>query len=199
MELIERLGLHPLIFLSFPTVQAFTTDPATPAPPPITSDTILASRILADLLSLPSTTPSHLRASLHPLLSLSLPPTSASASASPSEALTTISHNTIRRLFLSAGLYPLYDMHTLEKGKPVWLGGHVLMEGIKGTGADKKWTDNARKASCVLSSGVKEFGGVGRSGEEARAEERGAIGEFSLARFFYIVFLGEERLEEDVY
>ncbi|KAM0751813.1 poly A polymerase C-terminal region-like protein [Meredithblackwellia eburnea MCA 4105] len=157
MELIERLRLHQLIFLS--TTDSFTADdPSTAAPAPDTSLTIRTSTILADVFALPSQSPPQFRPILHPLLTF------------PS-----VSPVVIRRLFFSAGLLPIYDQLALEKGKQTWLGGHVIMEGIKGTASDRKWCENARKASEILAEGVRNFGGSHASGDIRERVEIGML------------------------
>ncbi|KAK4705929.1 hypothetical protein P7C70_g278, partial [Phenoliferia sp. Uapishka_3] len=176
MELIERLHLHSLIFLS--TVSASPT-PEYPVPPPIQPAqlSVEASKILADLLSLPSPSPSTLRPLLHPALTLSVSssPSSPTPSSTSSPTTTLLSRSITRRLFTSAGLLPIYEQWTLEKGKPAWLGGHVIMDGIKGAVVDRKWVENARKASKTLSEGVRRFGVVVREAMQ-EGEERGEIG-----------------------
>ncbi|KAL8279244.1 hypothetical protein RQP46_008281 [Phenoliferia psychrophenolica] len=191
MELFDRLNLHSIIFLS--TVPSFhrspsapPSSPPTPSPPPPNPHlSLLASEILADLLALPCRRPSTLRSQLHPLLTLSrssssrassspspTPDQSSPSSSPPAQTPTTISRADTRRLFISAGLLPLDDLYTLKKGKEVWLGSHVVMLGIKGTGMDDKWVESVRKASRLLADAVRRFGTTdeARSDEQRRAE-----------------------------
>lgn len=189
MELIDDLKLHPLIFLS--TAAAFNVDPSLPLPTPETSLSVSAARILTDALSLPPGQEfSVLRPFLpllHPLLSFTrsaLSPASPTPS-HPSHTTTLLSRANTRRLFLSAGLLPLYSHCTLEKAKPTWLGGHVVMDGIKGTGADKKWTDNARRASESLARGVRQFGAEQRPAM-SESEQRAEIGSSSVLFCFEV-------------
>lgn len=193
-ELIERLELHPLIFLydhdkSFlgqPAPTTTSSSPTTVAPLPVqreasppprpeTSKAVVAATILARLLR-PSSDPKDLPA-LHPLLQLSpvpfpdsndahsAPPTYP-PSAPPTSVLPYLSHvypSTIKRLFLSCGLLPLYDLVTIEKNKVIWVGEKVVRDGIKGPTVDIGFTKRAREAQeslrRLVRSTEKESGG----------------------------------------
>lgn len=71
-------------------------------------------------------------------------------------------------MYLSAGLLPLYDLHTTEKKKTIWLGEHVVKEGIKWPTHDRVWEAKAREASALLKEGVDKF--ADRDDEADRAE-----------------------------
>ncbi|BGP00885.1 hypothetical protein RTG_01135 [Rhodotorula toruloides ATCC 204091] len=203
-ELIESLELHPLIFLyehdkcfpmpstpSSPTASPSlsSSDPsASPAPEPHTSISVVAASLLTQLLN-PSS--SSLPA-LHPLLQLhsvplpdttnahSAPPTYPPVSPSPSTPfLTLVYPPTVKRLYLSCGLLPLYYLGTREKSKLVWVGEKVVREGVKGPSVDVGFVKRVREASEVLRGLVREVSGRSEGTEERmvdEAEERATIG-----------------------
>ncbi|GAA5979755.1 hypothetical protein JCM10908_003032 [Rhodotorula pacifica] len=196
-ELIERLELHPLIFLydhdkSFVSPPAPSTSPtvtplpaqreASPPPPPDTTITVVAATILARLLR-PSSDPE--MPALHPLLQLSavpFPESNDAHSAPPtyppsvpeSSALPYLSHvypSTIKRLFLSCGLLPLYDLVTIEKNKVIWVGEKVVRDGIKGPTVDIGFTKRAREAQESLRRLVRSTEGGTEAGTIANGED----------------------------
>lgn len=175
---------------------------ASPPPRPETSKAVVAATILARLLR-PSSDPKDLPA-LHPLLQLSpvpfpdsndahsAPPTYP-PSAPPTSVLPYLSHvypSTIKRLFLSCGLLPLYDLVTIEKNKVIWVGEKVVRDGIKGPTVDIGFTKRAREAQeslrRLVRSTEKESGGSevngNAKGEDTHmrdaALERAEIGRF---------------------
>ncbi|GAA6006182.1 hypothetical protein JCM10207_000553 [Rhodosporidiobolus poonsookiae] len=190
-ELIDQLHLHPLIFLydhgaTFPAAGT-TSDP--PPPLPDTSLSVCAATLLARLLSPAASAPESDLPPLHPLLHLSsvpLPPSSASSppptypslddpSLYPPSAplsLAAVYPPTLKRLFLSAGLLPLYPLATSEKKKVVWVGERVVREGIKGPSVDIAWTKRAREAVGLVSEAVRRYVGVGEGEEAMEDEER---------------------------
>lgn len=197
-ELIERLHLHPLIFL-YEHSSTFSSSLSTPPPPgsspvpplPETSISVTASNLLTSLLS--PTPPSHLPV-LHPLLRLlcvsppPLPPHSTlppypepiplPTSVTPSDStppLATIYPHTLKRLYLSCGLLPLYGLNTAEKKKPIWIGEKVVRDGIKGPTIDSTWCRKLREGWLVLSERVRGFQ------EKSEREDRVEIGTFSLS------------------
>lgn len=205
-ELIESLELHPLIFLyehdkcfpmpstpSSPTASPSLSSPdpsASPAPDPDTSISVIAASLLTQLLN-PSTAS---LPALHPLLQLhsvplpdttnahSAPPTYPPVSPSPSIPLLTLVYPpTLKRLYLSCGLLPLYDLGTQEKSKLVWVGEKVVRDGVKGPSVDVGFVKRVREASQVLRRLVREVSGM-REGVDERmvdeAEERATIGAF---------------------
>lgn len=171
MELIDRLKLHPLIFLYNPAEVTSASDPSSEPSPPDYSTSLLASRVVDDLLHTPSSV-----SALHPLLRFTVVPHSASADAAhdayPSAtALHEVFPTTIKRFFLAAGLLPLRDLEVIEKKKTVWVGEKVVKDGIKGPTADWVWVRKAREAHLLLSAGVQKLAGEGAvEGEGDRAE-----------------------------
>ncbi|GAA5907326.1 hypothetical protein JCM8208_007155 [Rhodotorula glutinis] len=214
-QLIERLELHPLIFLyehdkvfaapaplshssatppsaAAPSPAVVVPDPSEPAPPePDTSLSVAAAAILTQLLSpsLNATSPSPLPP-LHPFLQLiavplpdpaptSAPPVYPLASPSPSTAplVSCVYPGTVKRLFLSCGLLPLYALATLDKGKVVWVGEKVVRDGVKGPTVDIAFTKRAREAMGGLRGAVRELAGeVGRGTTLEEGELRAEIG-----------------------
>ncbi|GAA6032082.1 hypothetical protein NBRC10512_002246, partial [Rhodotorula toruloides] len=203
-ELIESLELHPLIFLyehdkcfpmpstpSSPTASPSLSSPdpsASPAPDPDTSISVIAASLLTQLLN-PSTAS---LPALHPLLQLhsvplpdttnahSAPPTYPPVSPSPSIPLLTLVYPpTLKRLYLSCGLLPLYDLGTQEKSKLVWVGEKVVRDGVKGPSVDVGFVKRVREASQVLRRLVREVSGMSGGVDERmvdEAEERATIG-----------------------
>ncbi|GAA5868232.1 hypothetical protein JCM8547_002286 [Rhodosporidiobolus lusitaniae] len=217
-ELIERLNLHPLVFLydhsatflTSPVSPPVSPDPsasapeAAPVPPlPDTSLCVTAATVLTSLLSSssPASSSSSSLPALHPLLALhvvplppplsaiSPPPTYPSftplpipspfSASSPDALESSIYPPTLKRLFLSCGLLPLYPLLTIEKkGKaPSWVGEKVVREGVKGPTVDIMFTKRCREAWEVLGGGsegaVRRFGSA-ESGE--KEEDRADIG-----------------------
>ncbi|BGP29396.1 CCA tRNA nucleotidyltransferase, mitochondrial [Rhodotorula toruloides] len=203
-ELIESLELHPLIFLyehdkcfpmpsapSSPTASPSLSSPdlsASPAPEPDTSISVIAASLLTQLLepsvsSLPD---------LHPLLQLRsvplpdttnahcAPPTYPPVSPSPSIPLLTLVYPpTLKRLYLSCGLLPLYDLATQEKSKLVWVGEKVVREGVKGPSVDVGFVKRVREGSEVLRGLVREVSGMSEGADERmvdEGEQRATIG-----------------------
>ncbi|BGP22195.1 tRNA nucleotidyltransferase [Rhodotorula toruloides] len=191
-ELIERLELHPLIFLyehdkcfPMPSQPSSSTaspslsspDPsASPAPESDTFISVVAAAILTQLLG-PSASSFPV---LHPLLQLqsvplpdstnahSAPPTYPPVSPSSTIPLLTLVYPpTLKRLYLSCGLLPLYDLATREKSKIVWVGEKVVREGVKGPSVDVGFVKRVREGAEVLRGLVREV-----TGENARADER---------------------------
>lgn len=207
-ELIDNLELHPLIFLyehdkcfpmpaasNSPTASPSLSSPepsASPAPAPDTSISVIAASLLTHLLN-PSTSS---LPTLHPLLQLravplpdttnahSAPPTYPPVSPSPSTAplLTLVYPPTLKRLYLSCGVLPLYDLATREKNKVVWVGEKVVREGVKGPSVDVGFVKRVREASEVLRGLVRQVCGETSAGAGAdqemvdEAEERAMIG-----------------------
>ena len=157
----------------------------------MTSKAVVAATILARLLRPSSSSNPEDLPALHPLLQLSpvpfpdsndahsAPPTYP-ASAPPTSVLPYLSHvypSTIKRLFLSCGLLPLYDLVTIEKNKVIWVGEKVVREGIKGPTVDIGFTKRAREAQESLRRLVRSTEEEGE-GSEAKA----ANGEDALMR-----------------
>lgn len=156
--------------------------------------TVRAATVLARLLR-PSSDPE--LPELHPLLQLSavpFPESNDAHSAPPTyppsvpetSSLPYLSHvypSTIKRLFLSCGLLPLYDLVTIEKNKVIWVGEKVVRDGIKGPTVDIGFTKRARDAQEILRKLVKSVEGVAEAanGEDVKmldeASERAEIGE----------------------
>ncbi|GAA5851961.1 hypothetical protein JCM5353_004863 [Sporobolomyces roseus] len=179
-ELIERLHLHPLIFLydHDTTFSSSLTSPPTsrassPPPLPDSSLSVTASNLLTSLLS---ANPSSNLPALHPLLRLisvsppplpphsTLPPypepTPLASTPPPSPSsppLASIYPHTLKRLYLSCGLLPLYDLSTLDKKKTMWIGEKVVRDGIKGPTIDSTWCRKLREGWLVLSERVRGF------------------------------------------
>ncbi|BGP18979.1 hypothetical protein JCM10213_002601 [Rhodosporidiobolus nylandii] len=176
-ELIQRLNLHPLIFL-YDHQATYPADGAPgDAPPPLpdTAVSVAAATILTQLLH-PTPTSSTLPP-LHPILHLhSVPlPASPASSAPPTypsldfpsqfplsspTSLSAVYPPTLKRLFLSCGLLPLYPLMTMEKNKHVWVGEKVVREGVKGPLVDIAFSKRARDASGVLGGAVRRFAGT---------------------------------------
>ncbi|BGP37431.1 CCA tRNA nucleotidyltransferase, mitochondrial [Rhodotorula kratochvilovae] len=200
-ELIERLELHPLIFLYehdkvFAAASPSLSPAASPdlrASPPPEPDTALSVSAAAVLTSLLQPSPSSTLPALHPLLQLvsvplpdPLPSHSAPpyppASPSPTTRLAACVYpGTLKRLFLSCGLLPLYGLYAAEKGKPAWVGEKVVREGVKGPTVDIAFTKRVREAQEVLRRAVSEFAGeegvgVGEVRMRDEGEERAEIG-----------------------
>ncbi|GAA5952700.1 hypothetical protein JCM21900_000407 [Sporobolomyces salmonicolor] len=181
-ELMERLRLHPLVFLYDHSTSFLSSSPSSPAPPPPdTSLAVTAATLLSSLLFRPSSSyPSHFPP-LHPLLQLSvvspppLPPHSSlppypdpsPGPSSPSPPLASIYPHTLKRLYLSCGLLPLYDLSCNDKKKVIWVGERVVRDGIKGPTVDGVWVKKARDAAEVLGAAVSRLAGE----ESMQAEE----------------------------
>ncbi|GAA5829155.1 hypothetical protein JCM11251_004143 [Rhodosporidiobolus azoricus] len=180
--LIERLNLHTLIFL-YDHSTSYPADGTLDDPPPALPDTRLsvsAASILSTLLHPSSTSP---LPSLHPLLQLtttplpplppsSAPPTYPSLHDPASFPITSVYPLTLKRLFLSCGLLPLYSLYTIEKKKTLWVGEKVVKDGVKGPVVDAVFTKRARDGALLLSGAVEKYGaeGVMEHEEEDRAE-----------------------------
>lgn len=195
-ELIERLHLHPLIFLyeHDTTFSSSLTSPPTsrassPPPLPDSSLSVTASNLLTSVLS---PNPSSNLPALHPLLRLisvsppplpphsTLPPypepTPLASTPPPSPSsppLASIYPHTLKRLYLSCGLLPLYDLSTVDKKKTMWIGEKVVRDGIKGPTIDSTWCRKLREGWLVLSERVRGF--EAKSDKQDRVE----IGELS--------------------
>jgi len=171
MELIDRLKLHPLIFLYDPAQVTSASDPSSPPAPPSYSTSLLASQVVSDLL--------HASASaLHPLLQFTVVPVPEASDVHlepyPSTtALNEVYPTTIKRLYLSSGLLPLRDLEVVEKKKTVWIGEKVVRDGIKGPTADWVWVRKAREAQMLLSESVQKFAGEGAVERESDRAEMG--------------------------
>ncbi|GAA5998018.1 tRNA adenylyltransferase [Rhodotorula paludigena] len=211
-ELIERLELHPLIFLyehdkvfaapSSPSLgpsasPTLPSDPSRSSPPPEpdTALSVTAALILTQLLSPASSSPSSLPA-LHPLLQLHAtplpdspasvaPPTYPPVSPSPSIPLCACVYPpTLKRLYLSCGLLPLYGLLAPDgkqgSGKVVWVGEKVVREGVKGPTVDIGFVKRAREASALLRPVVRSVvaaaDGAGEVVMRDEGEERATIG-----------------------
>ncbi|GAA6024828.1 hypothetical protein JCM11491_005667 [Sporobolomyces phaffii] len=192
-ELIERLHLHPLIFLydhaaTFPSSSLST---GSPPPPPDTATSVYAAKLLTSLLTPDRSTASSLP-ELHPLLQLhvvsppplaphsTLPPypepvplTAAPSSSSPRRPppLATIYPHTLKRLYLSCGLLPLYALSTTDKKKVVWVGEKIVRDGIKGPTIDATWSKKLRDAWELVSATTDLVGEFGRR----RAQETAGV------------------------
>ncbi|CEQ39249.1 SPOSA6832_00742 [Sporobolomyces salmonicolor] len=131
-ELMERLRLHPLVFLYDHSTSFLSSSPSSPAPPPPdTSLAVTAATLLSSLLSRP----------IYP--------------------------HTLKRLYLSCGLLPLYDLSCNDKKKVIWVGERVVRDGIKGPTVDGVWVKKARDAAEVLGAAVSRLAGE----ESMQAEE----------------------------
>ncbi|GAA6047725.1 hypothetical protein JCM3770_001746 [Rhodotorula araucariae] len=201
-ELIERLELHPLIFL-YEHDKVFAAPPAspllgsvsvstlpdpraTPPPEPDTAISVTAAAVLTALLqpAVDSTLPA-----LHPLLQLvsvplpdpapangHAPPPYPPSSPSPSTPLEArVYPGTLKRLYLSCGLLPLYTLLTTDKGKALWVGEKVVREGVKGPTVDITFTRRVRDAQQVLRGAVRAFTGA-EEGARDEGDERAEIG-----------------------
>lgn len=171
MELIDRLQLHPLIFLYDPSQVTSASDPSSPPASPNYSASLLAAQVVSDLLH--SST-----SALHPLLQfvvVSLPDSSdAVLEPYPSPtALNQVYPTTVKRFYLASGLLPLRDLEVVEKKKTVWVGEKVVRDGIKGPTADWVWVRKAREAQMLLSEGVQKFAGEGAVERESDRAEMG--------------------------
>ncbi|BGP53484.1 CCA tRNA nucleotidyltransferase, mitochondrial [Rhodotorula sphaerocarpa] len=187
-ELIERLELHPLIFLyehdkcfygppslfPSPTASPLPADRSTSPPPlPDTTVAVTAATILVRLLREPSSDSD--LPPLHPLLHLhavpfpestdahSAPPTYPASSPATSDLpyLAHVFPSTLKRLFLCCGLLPLYDFVTVEKNKVIWVGEKVVRDGIKGPTVDIGFAKRAREGQDILRRLVKSVEGEG--------------------------------------
>lgn len=165
MELIDRLGLHDLIFLYEPTeVSSFSSNDHEPVAP-ARHQTLIAARILTQLLR-PGEEGQEL---LHPLLQLHVEPMpvlAAQQPVSPFPSTTDVQRVypvTIKRLYLACSLLPLQDLAAPDKKKVVWVGEKVVRDGIKWPSADVVWARKARDASLLLRQGVEVFGQEGRT------------------------------------
>ncbi|GAA6041291.1 hypothetical protein JCM8097_001319 [Rhodosporidiobolus ruineniae] len=169
---------------SSPSASPALGSPSASDPPPLPDAqlSVEAATILTRLLS-PSSVPEDL--ALHPLLRLTpvpLPAGHSSATHPPplypsidapslypplpgSAHLAQIYPPTLKRLYLSCGLLPLYSLMAMEKKKPVWVGEKVVREGVKGPGVDVVWCKRAREAVGVLRGAVRRFVGVEGEGE----------------------------------
>ncbi|GAA5865772.1 hypothetical protein JCM3774_003086 [Rhodotorula dairenensis] len=202
-ELIERLELHPLIFL-YDHDKSFFSPPApatsasvaplpaqreaSPPPRPDSSVTVVAATILARLLR-PASPPDPDLPALHPLLQLSavpFPDSTDAHSAPPTyppsvpetSTLPYLAHvypSTLKRLFLSCGLLPLYDLVTIEKNKVIWVGEKVVRDGIKGPTVDIGFTKRAREAQESLRRLVRSTEGGFSAGGDAHMTEPAAL------------------------
>ncbi|GAA5976674.1 hypothetical protein JCM5350_006717 [Sporobolomyces pararoseus] len=183
-ELIESLNLHPLIFLYDHSNTFTNTTTGTSTDPPPLSNTFLsvtASNVLTSLVS-PSST---LFSSLHPLLRLQVinpPPLPPHQPLPPYPEPTTpilscpIYPQTLKRLYLSCGLLPLYDLSTLEKNKVVWIGEKVIREGIKGPLVDISFCKKLREGFEILSKEINNHNHTKFEEEEDQGEDRVRIG-----------------------
>lgn len=166
---------------------------ASPPPRPVTSKAVVAATILARLLRPSSSSDPEDLPALHPLLQLSpvpfpdsndahsAPPTYP-PSAPPTSVLPYLSHvypSTIKRLFLSCGLLPLYDLVTIEKNKVIWVGEKVVRDGIKGPTVDIGFTKRAREAQKSLRRLVRS---LTEEEEGEGSEAKAANGEDTLMR-----------------
>ncbi|GAA5961629.1 hypothetical protein JCM3765_002656 [Sporobolomyces pararoseus] len=166
-ELIESLNLHPLVFL-YDHSTTFTTTTSNSLPPPPLPNTFLsvtASNILTRLINPSSSSSSSSNfPPLHPLLRLQVinPPTTTTPLPPYPEPTTPIVSvpifpQTLKRLYLSCGLLPLYDLLTLENNKgnkQVWIGEKVIREGIKGPLVDIGFCKKLREGWNLLSKEV---------------------------------------------
>ncbi|GAA5908885.1 tRNA adenylyltransferase [Sporobolomyces salmoneus] len=177
-ELIERLHLHPLVFLydHSTTFQSSCTDPSeseTPPPLPETSISVTASNILTSLVRNRNDNtqfpPLHSLLKLHTISPPPLPPHStlppypapiplpSSPSSPTTPPLATIYPHTLKRLYLSCGLLPLYDLSTIEKKKTIWIGEKVIRDGIKGPTIDAAFCKKLREGWEVLHAEVERL------------------------------------------
>ncbi|GAA5973317.1 hypothetical protein JCM11641_003069 [Rhodosporidiobolus odoratus] len=181
-ELIQRLNLHPLIFLYDHSATFPSSGSPEDAPPPLPNFalSVQAATVLTSLLS---SSPSSALPPLHPLLRLTtvpLPP-SPPSSATPTypPATTTASSfiypPTLKRLYLSCGLLPLYNLAMTEKKKTIWVGEKVVRDGVKGPLVDLGFTKRVREASSLLAEAVRRYGAEAGSGV-AENDERAEIG-----------------------
>ncbi|KAM0792883.1 hypothetical protein ACM66B_002645 [Microbotryomycetes sp. NB124-2] len=155
MELIDRLRLHDLVFLYDPAEVDSFSDPGHPRQPDVAL-AYTASRVLNSLLSADPALPP-----LHSVLQLERVPARHEAGALPfpsDEALHQVYPTTIKRLYLSCGLLPLYDLSAPDKKKVVWVGEKVVRDGIKWPTHDFVWVKKAREAVALLSEGVRRHG-----------------------------------------
>lgn len=161
MEIIHRLDLHPLIFLYDPTkatiapdfislfpppTMSSSTDPASSHPEPDLSLSLRASNVIDQLLSHP------LLSELHPVLQLS------TTISTTTPTLAQVQSETIKRLYTSAALLPLYPLATLEKKKKMWLGEKVVADGLKWKTSDKVFAGKARDGTGLLRACVAQYG-----------------------------------------
>lgn len=185
---------------------------SSPPPEPDTALSVTAALILTQLLSPASSSPSSLPA-LHPLLQLHVtplpdspasaaPPTYPPVSPSPSIPLCACVYPpTLKRLYLSCGLLPLYGLLAPDgkqgSGKVVWVGEKVVREGVKGPTVDIGFVKRAREASALLRPVVRSvLGAAGGAGEVVmrdEGEERATIGASDAA----LPFLQLTRLADD--
>ncbi|KAK4056333.1 CCA tRNA nucleotidyltransferase, mitochondrial [Microbotryomycetes sp. JL221] len=174
MELIDRLGLHDLVFLFESSEIDSFSNPGHPRMPQ-TGLAYQAAQVLASLLY-----PGPGSSALHPALQLKRVPVqleSVTIPPYPSEtAINEVWPVTIKRLYTSCGLLPLYDLSCTEKKKVIWVGEKVVREGIKWPTHDIVWAKKAREATTLLSEAVRRSGG---GLHEDSLSERGQIGRCS--------------------
>ncbi|GAA5847313.1 hypothetical protein JCM3766R1_003946 [Sporobolomyces carnicolor] len=145
-------------------------------PLPDSSLSVSAARVLGSLLG--SDNDSSLGRRLHPILKLhtvSPPPlaphsalapypepvpvvSSSSTTGAPPlpHPFATIYPHTLKRLYVSCGLLPLYDLATTDKKKTIWLGEKVVRDGIKGPTIDAATCKKFREAWQILHRAVDE-------------------------------------------
>ncbi|GAA5885170.1 hypothetical protein JCM6882_007259 [Rhodosporidiobolus microsporus] len=183
-ELIEHLNLHPLIFL-YDHASTYPSSGSPSDPPPPLPDTTLAVSAASILTSLLSPSASASAPALHPFLQLTLTPLPSLPASSapptypslldPSHPLTSIYPSTLKRLFLSCGLVPLYGLSAVEKKKTIWVGEKVVRDGVKGPVVDAVFTKRAREAAEMVSAAVQRF-----AGEESMRDEENDRAEMAL-------------------
>ncbi|KAK4049391.1 CCA tRNA nucleotidyltransferase, mitochondrial [Microbotryomycetes sp. JL201] len=152
MELVAQLHLHDLVFLYDPQEVNSFSNPGHPEVPNL-SLSYAAAKVLHSLLSADPSFPP-----LHRVLHLErvVPAADATPSPFPSETeIYRIYPVTIKRLYLSCGLLPLYDLSAPDKKKVVWVGEKIVRDGIKWPTHDFIWAKKAREASMLLSEGVR--------------------------------------------
>lgn len=145
-------------------------------PLPDSSLSVSAARVLGSLLG--SDNDSSLGRRLHPILKLhtvSPPPlaphsalapypepvpvvssSSTTGAPPPPHPFATIYPHTLKRLYVSCGLLPLYDLATTDKKKTIWLGEKVVRDGIKGPTIDAATCKKFREAWQILHRAVDE-------------------------------------------
>ncbi|GAA5824217.1 hypothetical protein JCM10212_002912 [Sporobolomyces blumeae] len=95
----------------------------------------------------------------------------------PASFLSEIFPHTLKRLYLSCGLLPLYDFSSVDKRKVVWVGEKVVRDGIKGPTVDVTWTKRARDGAKVVSDLVRAtMVDVDRNGPRTDEQDRVDIG-----------------------
>jgi hypothetical protein len=166
IKLIEELNLYSLIFLYEP---ADVIPVHQPVPDP--SISVTAAIILHFLI-----TPAPSRPILHPFITFTTTSNDPPKAILGTTPLLLYNSTSLRRMYLTAALLPVFHLQSIEKKRPIWLGEKLIREGIKGANMDRIWVGRAREASHLIKVAVKEYGREGRMKIE---EDRAELGSFT--------------------